>query len=267
MKLKDLTGQKFGRLTVIERAENAKCGKTRWLCKCDCSNEVVVQGDHLKCGLTQSCGCLGGGKLKDLTGMKFGRLTVLERAENKGTRTCWLCKCDCGNEVTVLGEDLKSGHTQSCGCLHREQVAEFFTKHGMCRTSIYNTWCGMLARCYNSECKSYPCYGGRGIKVYPDWINDFQAFYDYVSQLENFGVEGYTLDRIDNEGNYEPGNLRWADIKAQNRNTRRNIFVEYNGEQMCLKDAAQKSGINYGTLQSRYSKGDRNERLFRPKKE
>lgn len=96
------------------------------------------------------------------------------------------------------------------------------------------------------------------------WIHNFQAFYDYVSQLENFGRAGYTLDRIDNDGDYEPGNLRFATPAEQNRNTSRNIKIVYNGVEMCLMDTAIKSGIPHKTLFTRYYRGDRGERLFRP---
>ena len=100
--------------------------------------------------------------------------------------------------------------------------------------------------------------------MFAEWIHDFQKFYDYVSKLPHFGEEGYTLDRIDNDGNYEPDNLRWADRKTQSRNTRRNIIVEYQGTVMSLAEAAELSGIPYRVLLDRYHAGDRGERLFRP---
>lgn len=102
--------------------------------------------------------------------------------------------------------------------------------------------------------------------MYLAWIHNFQAFYDYVSQLEHYGEEGYTLDRIDNNGNYEPNNVRWADRKTQRRNQTRIHFIEYNGVLMSLAEAAEKSGISYGTLKCRYRVGDRGDRLFRPVK-
>lgn len=129
----DLTGQKFGRLTVIERADKTKCGSVKWLCKCDCGNEVVVNGTALRNGGTKSCGCLhietarnqGSSRLIDLTGQRFGRLTVLRRAEdhvqpNGQRKTQWLCKCDCGNEAIVQYQVLTRGEAESCGCLNKE---------------------------------------------------------------------------------------------------------------------------------------------------
>ena len=204
-------------------------------------------------------------KLKDLTGQKFGRLTVIERAENAqwgGTR--WKCHCDCGNLCVIQAGNLSSGSTKSCGCIKSENAAKLKFSHGMQGTKIYRKWLGMKNRCLNPRVKAFVNYGGRGITIYPAWINDFQAFYDYVSQLEHFGEEGYTLDRIDNNGNYEPDNLRWADAKTQRINQRHTIKVEYNNEIIPLIESAKESGINYGTLKSRYKVGDRGERLFRP---
>lgn len=197
--------------------------------------------------------------LKDLTGQKFGRLTVLERAENRNGKTYWRCLCDCGNFCVIRGSHLKSGRIKSCGCL----IIEAVTKHGMYKTKIYRTWQNMLKRCCNKNFEDFDNYGGRGIKVCERW-KIFENFYEDVSKLPHFGDPGYTLDRIDNNGDYCPENVRWADSKTQNRNTRRNIFVEYNGEEMCLTDAAKKSGITFTTLLYRYRKGLRSADLFKP---
>ncbi len=197
-------------------------------------------------------------KLKNLLGQKFGRLTVIARAENtKQGSARWLCRCDCGREVVVIGHDLLSKHTAGCGCLAGQH-------HGMTDTKIYNVWRSIKQRCMNPTTKNYHNYGGRGIALYEPWQDDFQTFYNFVSQLEHFGEPHYSLDRIDNNGNYEPDNLRFVTHKEQNRNQRTNIIVEYKGELMCLKDAAKASGIPYNTLYGRYQRGDRGERLFRP---
>ncbi len=203
-------------------------------------------------------------RLKNLTGLKFGRLTVIELAENAthGQPRRWKCLCECGKISIVATTELTRGKTKSCGCLNVDKLF----KHGMKNTSIYHRWKDIKQRCFNPNCKSYPNYGGRGITICDEWKNDFLAFYNYVSMLEHFGEEGYTLDRIDNNGNYEPSNLRWTDRKTQRINQRRTIFVEYNGEKMCLKYAAEKSGISKNVLLHRYKRGDRGERLFRPVK-
>ena len=201
-------------------------------------------------------------KLKDLTGQKFGRLTVLEVVHKKprkngGNIYYWRCRCDCGNICVVTGKNLKNGNTRSCGCLHGQN-------HGLCHTKIYNTWHGIKRRCYGINRLDYKHYGGRGITMFPAWINDFQAFYDYVSKLPHFNEEGYTLDRIDNNGNYEPCNIRWADAKEQARNRCSNHIIEYNGEQMTLAEAAEKSGLDYRVLMTRMHRGDSGDYLFRP---
>lgn len=202
-------------------------------------------------------------RLKDLTGQKFNRLTVIERVENKGEKVCWKCRCDCGNEITVRGSDLKGNLTKSCGCFQKEKASKRAT-HKLAGTAIYNTWVHIKSRCLNHCDKAYKYYGARGINIYPQWADDFQTFYDYVSQLPHFGEKGYSLDRIDNDGSYEPNNVRWADIRTQLRNTSRNIFVEYNGISIPLIEAAELSGIKYHTLKRRYHRGDIGDRLFRP---
>ena len=200
------------------------------------------------------------GKIKDLTGQKFGRLTVVEFAEIRKRSAYWRCKCICGSQKIVAGYHLLSGAIQSCGCLWAEVVK----KNRLHSAKVYSAWHGIKRRCFDPNNKAYKNYGGRGITMFEDWINDFQAFYDYVSKLPHFGEAGYSLDRIDNDGNYEPDNLRWATVYEQLRNRRNNRIVEYNGETMCLKDAARKSGISYNTLCWRYEHGDTGERLFRP---
>lgn len=205
-------------------------------------------------------------KFEDLTGRTFGRLTVISRAPNQGKKTMWNCRCNCKDEtiITVAANSLKRGRTQSCGCLARELLAQRSTTHGKSKERIYHTWCDIKDRCNNPNRPAYKTYGARGITVAPEWENDFDAFYNYVSKLPHFGEKGYSLDRIDNDSGYEPCNLRFATPKEQGRNRRTNIWVEYNGEEMCLKDAAAKSGVPYKTLHHRYKVGDRGERLFRP---
>lgn len=199
-------------------------------------------------------------KLKDLTGMKFGRLTVIERAESKFGKTYWKCLCDCGNVTVVRKDRLKNGYTKSCGCL----TIDTNSTHHMTRTKPYILWSDIKKRCFNPNHKFYKYYGGRGITMYPEWIDDFQTFYDYVSKLPHFGEKGYSLDRIDNNGNYEPNNIRWADKKTQSRNRRTVHFIEYNGTKMPITEAAELSGINAYTLKGRLKRGDIGERLFRP---
>lgn len=162
-------------------------------------------------------------KFIDLTGERFGRLTVVERAENKNGCTMWKCKCDCGNEIMVDASCLKRGFTKSCGCLRRETS----TKHGKRNTRLYEIWCCMKKRCHCKNYHQYKYYGGRGITVCDEWKNDFTAFYNW-SMLNGY-ADDLTIDRIDVNGNYEPSNCRWTDKITQANNRRNSRFMTING--------------------------------------
>lgn len=171
--------------------------------------------------------------LIDLTGQKFGRLTVISRNGSAGGKRKWLCECDCGNTTTVTTTDLRSGHTTSCGCFHREVSARTMRdiasgrtgvlnssyKHGDTGTKLYWVWSTMIQRCENRNNKRYPEWGGRGICVCDEW-HDFSVFRDWA--MANGYREGLSLDRVDNDGNYCPENCRWATIQEQNNNKRNN---------------------------------------------
>lgn len=192
-------------------------------------------------------------KLIDLTGKRFGRLLVIAKDGHKGKSVAWLCKCDCGEDVVVRGNDLRRGVTQSCGCLHSEVLAERNTRHGLRGTRLYNIWGLMVQRCYNQETSCYDAYGGRGIDIYPEWRDSFQAFYEW--SMSNGYKENLTIDRIDNDKGYSPDNCRWVTRKVQANNTRRNHYITYNGETHTLTEWAETLGFNPDTLGSRIYRG------------
>lgn len=197
-----------------------------------------------------------GRKPLELTGQRFGRLTVLDFAYNDNGNTYWECLCDCGNRAIVRGVRLKNGRTRSCGCIAKEIV----TKRNKERASglprdkrLYRIYHGMKTRCYNSNEAGYMRYGGRGITMCREWKDDFQSFQEwafrsgYNSQL--------TIDRIDNDGDYSPSNCRWASIKQQGNNRRSNILLIYNGEQKTVSEWSDVLGIKRNTIYQRLRNG------------
>lgn len=261
----DLTGQRFGRLTVVSRTEN-KSGRTCWHCRCDCGNEKDILAINLTRGFTKSCGCLhneelGERKLIDLTGKKFGRLLVLERAENRGKQVYWKCRCECGNTKEINGAKLKNGHTKSCGCLAKEKSAYRIihasrnVKHGMSDTRLYRIYKKMYRRCYRPQTKWYENYGGRGITICPEWLGEhgFENFAKW--SFENGYADNLSIDRINNDKGYSPDNCRWATAKEQANNTRSTVFLTYKGETKSASEWAEITGIRQDALTMRKRNG------------
>lgn len=177
------------------------------------------------------------GQFIDLSGRKYGKLTVIKKMGYKGKKITWLCKCDCGKEKIVLGHCLRDGITKSCGCL----LHEHNKTHGLSNTNLYKIYCGMKSRCYCKTNKKYKSYGGRGITMCDEWLNDFKAFYDW--SMVNGYSEKLTIDRIDVDGNYEPSNCRWATLKEQDNNKRLDKLYTYNGKTMSARDWCKEIGF------------------------
>lgn len=186
---------------------------------------------------------------KDLSGNTFGNLYVVERCENIKGRVAFLCKCKCGNKVKVISHSLVSGNTNSCGCIHRQQLTERNYKHGERYSRLYRIYRNMLTRCYNSNSAEFNNYGGRGITVCEEWKTSFISFKMWAER--NGYAENLTIDRIDVKDNYKPRNCRWITLQEQGYNKTNTKYFEYKGQKKCLAEWAKIFGINKPTLYNR----------------
>lgn len=196
-------------------------------------------------------------KFKDLTGQKFGKLTAIKRVadhiEPCGHHyTMWLCKCDCGNFSKVRSADLIGDHIKSCGC---QNIKHMLSKH-----PLYKVLSRMHSCCYNKNCNDYKDYGARGIELCDQWNKDVvgisKAVKNFVGWSESHGYKrGLSIDRINNSGNYEPSNCRWATMTEQCNNRRNNHFIEFNGEKLTISQWARKYNIGRDMLKSRIERG------------
>lgn len=203
------------------------------------------------------------GAFKDLTNKRFNRLVAIKTVGvDKNKKIIWECLCDCGNTCNVTSNSLMVKDTQSCGCLKKEsrKNRKPSLTHGGSGTRLYSIWKGVRNRCFYLNSKNYERYGGRGITVCEEWKDNFVNFRDW--SLSNGYKEGLTIDRIDNNGNYEPSNCKWSTNKEQQNNKENNVLITYQNETKTLSQWAEEKGINNSALWGRYYKGWKDEKLF-----
>lgn len=202
-------------------------------------------------------------ELIDLTGKRFGRLEVLYEVDKKqSSDRIWKCKCSCGTVKNVRQRLLITGKTKSCGCIRKEELVKRSTKHNCSHTRIYGIYAKMKKRCYSENDKRYKDYGGRGIVICSEWLGEhgFENFYKW--SVEHGYDDSLTIERINNDGNYEPSNCRWATYREQNRNKRNNIVITMNGQTKILKDWCIELGMDYQSVKMRIHKGWNAERAL-----
>jgi hypothetical protein len=206
----------------------------------------------------------GATQLKDMTGREFGYLTVIRRdgTYRNTTQAAWLCRCRCGTTTSVCGNSLRSGRSRSCGCLIREVAITFNTTHGKTGSRAYNVWGGMLQRCLNPNNAAWSDYGGRGITVCKRWLT-FENFYADMGDP----LEGLTLDRFpNNDGNYEPGNCRWATRKEQAINQRRRLSKTFQTTKgpLTINEIMAETGLTHASVTYRIKSGFSPEQMLLP---
>lgn len=232
----DWVGKKIGMMTVLRRDDSPGI-RTRWICRCDCGKEKSISSSNIP--HTKSCGCLHTA-YSDLTGKHYGRWTVLRRV-SAAPRLLWECQCECGQIRNVEQGNLNRGLSISCGCLKAEKA----TKHGFLKKNnvegrdVYRLWHGMLDRCYNKNSYGYKNYGGRGINA-DDFRYDFKLFYEHIGPRPS---PQHQIDRINNDGSYSIGNVKWSTPEEQAFNRRSSFKITCWDRTQCLSQWAEEVGI------------------------
>lgn len=200
------------------------------------------------------------GKIKDLSGKRFERWRVIKfHSQNKNGAAIWECKCECGNTANVRGGQLTGGKSRSCGCITKEVNSARMRTHGRTKTPEFKAWQAMMQRCYNPKSRGFENYGGRGIAVCEEWISDPERF------LSDMGIRPspkHSLHRIDNDGNYDPSNCKWATKTEQANGRRCNVFLTLDGKTLSLEIWALKMGVKKSMLCKRKRMGWSDEEIL-----
>ena len=236
-------GEKIGKILLLQKIGRGYHKDAMWKCKCDCGKIFYRCTSSVKKG--KSCGC---DKYENLIGKRFGKLTVIKKLENnKFNHSTWLCKCDCGNKIVIDRSNLSINKTKtvSCGC-HKKEI---ITKHNKYKTKIYSVYIAMKQRCYNKQSIPYKYYGGRGIKICDEWLDEENGFINFYNwSINNGWKEGLSIDTINTNADYKPDNCRWTNSLTQMNNTRRNHYVTHNNETHTIAEWARILNENYSTL-------------------
>lgn len=200
------------------------------------------------------------GKFIDITGQKFGKLTAIKKAPSKRQNcgklvTYWECICDCGKVVEIKTINLRNNKTKCCNNCKTNKVGKNnpMYKHGKTKTRLYKIWSSMKKRCYYKKHPHYKNYGGRGIVICNEWLNNFMLFYNWA--INNGYQEDLTIDRIDVNKNYEPNNCRWINRKLQNINKRNNVYITYQNKTQTMSEWAKEFGLKQNVFRQRYILG------------
>lgn len=236
-------------LTIIEYVGN---GKVK--CLCSCGEYCVKRYTDMKKGRTKSCGHLKRAQQSpNCEGEKFNKLLAVKELEIVDGQRYYLFRCDCGNEVERKLKEVRGEKLKSCGCGEGNFTTHHKT-HGLSKTRLYGIHKGMTRRCYNKKDNSYKSYGGRGISICREWQGEAGLINFTNWALNNGYKDSLSIDRINNDGNYEPSNCRWTDVVSQQNNTSQNIFSEYNGKTQTVAEWARELELTYDSLWKRLFK-------------
>lgn len=258
-----IIGQRYN--DIIISGPVFKKGTTKYFpCKCaKCGKEFEIAAEYV--GKNKCCKeCSNKGKIRDLTGNRYGRLVVLTYAGHCGGRTMWKCECACGTIKDVSSSALLSGRTLSCGCYHRDVLKGMIPHnrtHNMKDTPEFNIWSMMKNRCTNPNCNRHQFYKDKGIKVCDRWLGP-DGFVHFIEDMGMRPGPNYSIDRIDNDGNYCPENCRWATKKEQSNNQSRNLVLEYNGRKNTLALWCDELRLPYKPIWARLKNGWSVQRAF-----